>query len=37
MIKNGSKPMTVDFCKGLALSALLYALLALACILMAIP
>ncbi|GBE44675.1 hypothetical protein BMS3Bbin10_02778 [bacterium BMS3Bbin10] len=36
MIATGSKPMIEDYCKGLALSALLYGLLALASILAAV-
>ena len=36
MIATGSKPMNGDYYKGLALSALLYGLLALLCILTAI-
>jgi len=35
MIATGSKMMNEDFCKGLALSALLYGVLAFACILTA--
>lgn len=37
MIATGSKPTIEDFCKGLALSTLLYGLLALACVLTAVP